>query len=458
MKPPLFGRRAASTMKRKILICSVLLAVFAASAIWSVGKWRGLSGRPLSLILISLDTLRADRIGAYGYDRNTTPEIDSASKDGIVFERAVAASSWTIPSHMSMFSGLYPSSHGAVTVQVKVAADIPLVAELLHAQGYRTFAFTGGGNLSRRHGFHRGFDVFRKKELHRPSGVRGIEGSVRNLIDAVGGLRESEPFFAFLHTYDIHCPYTSPEPFLSMFQTEGGAERSGRTDCGKKPGERQEVTEEEASFISNRYDGAVRWVDSGLGRLFSFLKSEGRLDRTVVVLLSDHGEEFLEHGAVGHQGSLHFELVHTPLIILAPGFTPGRVGAPVSHVDILPTLLDLLDIPKPEGIQGRSFVPLMRGRESGVRECFSELHRAGHLRSVYSHPYHLIVNTDSGARMCFNVEKDPAGKRDLKDDSRCVELEERLRIFFEQLPVRSGKGAAAPIKKEAEKLKSLGYL
>ncbi|MEZ5331053.1 MAG: sulfatase [Thermoanaerobaculia bacterium] len=279
-----------------------------------------------NVILISLDTLRADHLGCYGYERPTSPNLDRLAQGGFRFATAISQAPWTRPSHRAMLRGQYPLSHGPT-----VTPQLPLT---LWKEGYRTGAITGGGQISFRFGFHEGFETFRQTDW------------VRTLSDVTEWLDEQpeRSFFLLLHTFEIHDPYGHAE------LAEGLPSGRIKPGFGKSTWWKMRdstITPEERTYIEALYDSGIRFTDDALGRLFEALDDRGILDRSIVVVTSDHGEQFWEHGSWRHGGNVFEEMIHVPLIVhLPPGLTEGRPGRvvrqQVSSIDIVPTVLDLL--------------------------------------------------------------------------------------------------------------------
>ena len=223
--------------------------------------WRGPAIKPkqrLNLILLSIDTLRADRLGAYGYKRDTTPAIDRFAKQSVVFEQTVAASSWTIPSHVSLFTGLYPSSHSVTSTSRKIPQEIPTLTEILKKEGYRTFAFTGGGNMDSRIGFGRGFEMYTVREHEQGGKLKGLASSIARAEESLRSVSADQPYFLFLHTYDVHCPYEAPAPYGHMFHSSTAEPVEGNR-CGKGIyGFNTGLRPAQAQFVSDRYDGSIQ--------------------------------------------------------------------------------------------------------------------------------------------------------------------------------------------------------
>lgn len=373
---------------------------------------------PRNLVLISIDTLRADRLGSYGYHRATSPTIDRLAADSTLFERAITPAPWTLPAHASMFSGLYPHSHGVQKPSgQKISATTPLLAEILRANGFRTIGVTGGGYVARTYGFDRGFDrYFQAGDFARgPNLHHSIGRAVKKAKMELAQVNDGTPYFMFFHTYDVHCPYQPPKRLLGTFRSSN-AEEIDAEHCGRTYYNRRRITAHNALYLSDRYDEGIRAVDEELEELFSYLRSRNDFDNTVIVLTSDHGEEFLEHGKIGHRESLHKELLLVPLIIRAPGGKPQRIVEHVSLIDIMPTILELFDISAPAPVDGISLAEIIRGTPPGgkIRPFqFSELENGRNLRSRIGNKSHLILDVETRDAYFFNLLDDPLEQNNL---------------------------------------------
>ncbi|MBV9080644.1 MAG: sulfatase-like hydrolase/transferase [Elusimicrobia bacterium] len=308
-------------------------------AVWAgvrVGNFHRKPGE-LNVVLISLDTLRADRLGAAGYRRPTSPEIDSLAKKAVYFPHAVSQATWTKPAHMALFSSVYPSINGSETRPGmpgfgRVPDRFPLLTEVLKGHGYLTQAFTSDVFVSERFGFDRGFDDF--------SEATGLDGE-RVFANATEWLKHhaDEKFFLFVHTYQVHAPY--------------------RHDTFVK----DNMTDQER--VDAQYDSEVRIASKLVGDIVSRLKSLGLEKDTLIVLISDHGDSLGNHGLKGHGCSLYDELVLVPLMFSLPQrLQPRRLDdLNVELIDVFPTICDLLEITPPAGLMGRSLKPLLLGGE-----------------------------------------------------------------------------------------------
>jgi arylsulfatase A-like enzyme len=323
------------------------------------------------VILVSIDTLRADHLGCYGYARDTSPRLDELARDAVVFRQAIAQAPSTLPSHASMLTSLLPSHHGAsVANGTALSADAVTLAEVLRAAGYRTASFNGGVQLDSLYGLDRGFETWRSA---RPgdAGAEVLTGDidrfdhvVEQATDWIGAVRP-DPFFLFLHTYETHHPYTPDAETLAPFDADYRGDLPDRVGLELLHAVNHgamRLDEDDLRHVVAAYDAEIRSVDAALGRLLDFLRSEGLYDRTLLIVTSDHGEEFGEHGFVGwHSHSLHDELLRVPLVVKLPGSRlAGRaVADQVRGIDLAPTILDELGIAPPDAFEGASVGPLM---------------------------------------------------------------------------------------------------
>jgi len=338
--------------------------------------WPRAPGVPpgLSFVIVSVDTLRADHVGIYGYEKPTTPAADRFFGEGVVFQNAYAPSSWTLPSHASMLTGLLPSRHGAELSPIQtrgridpIDEDVPTLAELLAAGGYVTAAFTGGGYVGPPWGIDRGFELFRAARSTR---IREVLDGALPWLGSVG----DRPFFLFLHAFDVHR-YAPGDEHPALPEPEYRGKLRGLRARGERVLEAycaadgfRSASEADLAYLRWLYDTELRWLDSELERLFAALESAGRLDRTVVIMTSDHGEEFGEHGSTGHSFNMYDSLLRVPLMIRGPGFVRGRIGDLSRTIDIVPTVLHLAGRPAAlaDRFQGRSLVPSLYGVEETV--------------------------------------------------------------------------------------------
>jgi arylsulfatase A-like enzyme len=336
------------------------IAGFAEPTLASAGAG---SHRP-NLLVVSLDTLRARNVGAYGHTRDTTPFLDSLAAAGVLFENAITASVTTGPAHMSLFTGLYPVHHGMRTgLEPRAHAAAPLAA-LLRAAGYECAAFTEDGYIVRALGFGDGFSEY----TENPGHARGVPGDARVTFHQAQEWLERaprRPFFLFVHTYQVHAPYLPPPETAQLFRDDGA---QGTASDALRP-------------QADSYDREIRFVDQKLRELVAVLERLGLRESTTLVVLSDHGEEFGEHGYFQHGSALFEESLRVPLIFAGHGIPSGRrVAEQVSLIDVAPTLLELLGVAPPPLLDGHSLVPALRGEALPARTLFAEATAPGRWR------------------------------------------------------------------------------
>ena len=468
-------------MRRRLPLALLLLLVAALIAAWVLST----PARP-NLVLISIDTLRADHLGCYGYDRETSPRIDRLAAEGIRFDRAYSQASWTLPAHMSVMTSQYPHVHGVDNDRVALAERATTWAEVLSRAGYRTAAFVSHIYVKAKWGFGQGFDEFHELRADTAVYSPSVDTSYKaeRITDEVASWLEGrprEPFFLFVHYFDPHLDYEPPPPFDRMFDPayEGGI--TGRYD-GLKPymkglnPEPARIGPRELEHVTALYDGEIRYTDTHVGRLLDAIEAAVGLDRCLVVLLSDHGEELDDHGSMeGHGWTLYDEIVRVPLVLRLPG--GARAGTAIEEsvelIDVAPTALELLDLASPGVFQGRSRLSSIEGRPAGSERplVFAEHRRFNAMQSVRGERYKLIASMASGTNP-FGV---PFSKGyelyDLREDP--LELEDRYEpsspiasfLLSELASWRARRGAgggAGPevqlSEEEIRQLRALGYL
>ena len=393
-----------------------------------------LDRRP-SVLVVSIDTLRADRLGTYGYARATSPNLDALGLEGIVFENLSAPSSKTASSHMSMFTGVHTGAHKVINFTTDVgraaSAELPLVAELFSGAGYDTAAFTGGGMLRSELGFARGFDVFD----HRGGGAQRVFDRGREWFATTAN--SERPFFLLLHTYEVHDPYTPPvewqERFAGGYSGEMDSRRIDLEDESEAAFERltefrsiqdrfwdsfDRQSRADVQHLSNLYDAGIAYTDHLLGELWRDLQVDGWADNLILVITSDHGDAFLEHGKLTHR-TIHEEILHVPLIVrYFDGRAAGhRVDAHVQGADLMPSLLDLVGLPIPDHVQGRSWLPWILSSDETSEEdwtwAWAELGDPGsELSALRQGDWKLIgVPSQEHPGFLFDLNGDPGEQR-----------------------------------------------
>ena len=435
------------------------LLLLAATALLACGDGKTAPSRAASpampprpnVIVLLVDTLRADALGFGGYSRDTSPRLDRWARQGVIFEQATTPAGWTRPAVVSLFTGLYPATHGVQDKDHVLPDKAVTLAEAFRSAGYRTQAFVTNYAVHQRFGTGQGFDTFRffdkkidapadtpRKLNYVPAGA--IDGEVRRFLAA----DDPRPFFVYIHTTDPHYPYLPPVEDLLF---------------GTQP--------------RDRYDGEVHYTDRILGGWLDLLAERGLLERSIVVLTADHGEEFHEHGYTGHGVTVFQECARVPLVLWAPGLSPGRRSELVSLADLAPTLLEAAALPAPPGFaaEGRSFWPIARSDQSGGAGwnwAYSELvypskgiafaYREGPLRVMH------IVDDKLGRRdqsYLFDVERDPFEQQNLasKQPEQLRRLREKMRAVRHAQQAGAFESQQQELDAEAlEALRALGYV
>lgn len=486
---------------------------------------RAVAASPRNIILISLDTLRADHLGLYGYERFTSPTLDALASQGVVFDDASTVAPWTLPAHASMLSGRFPKSHQVTSMSSKLPARVPTLATLLAANGFDTAAVVSSEWLRR--------EVFNvTKDFNHYQWVRTRpwrrNPSTWVTDQAMEWLREarqaSKRLFLFVHYYDLHTSYSSQPAYEALFVRpySGHADGTGlqmsranwaplREACrtnpdlaacpeveelapGKKRDEGETAIElgplapfdaEDLDHLRDLYDAEIRQLDTELGRFFALLRMEGFLDDALLIVTSDHGEEFMEHGHVEHFLSLQpQEVIHVPLLLRGPGIPAGlRLSAPVSIVDIAPTILAQLEIPAPRWLEGMDLSPLWRASDEAGR---SDARRPYETRFLYAEAgggqsfgenfedfiplavfavrkgrYKLLYESMGDSYKLFDLKADPREQVDIFAQQPAIAQElvdEMERRHPDSHPAPSQENQVDLTPEERKALRSLGYI
>lgn len=430
----------------RISVAAALLAAAAVTA-WLLLASRGGSpgmsgGTPPSVVVITLDTTRADSIGAYGSKDVETPHLDRLAREGTLFEQAMTTAPLTLPAHASIFTGRFPPEHGARdNGGFFLAPEQTTLAEMLRAEGYRTGAFIAAFVLDGKWGLDQGFETYFDDfdTLHTRGSSASIQRPGNEVIDRALPWIDSvkqDPFFAWIHLYDPHTPYEPPEPFRTKYE-------------------------------GHPYRGEVAFTDSLVGRVVEFLRERELLDRTLVVVVGDHGESLGDHGENTHGFFIYEPAARVPFIMREPGGrSPGRrVADPVRVVDVVPTTLELLGLDPAKNVSGVSLAPLLTGsvRELGLEgyaEAMYPLHHYGwsDLRALRSGRYKVI---DAPRPELYDLERDPGETTNIFDERRALgdRMLARLReqmASFEQAPMTQPAGDVDP--EVRARLAALGYV
>jgi arylsulfatase A-like enzyme len=394
-------------VSRRVTVRLLLLATVVAAC--------ARDGVPGGVVLIGIDTLRADRLSCYGYPRPTSPRIDAFAAESVLFEQAISQSSWTLPGFASIMTGLVPSRHGAGEGKRCLLApcgslepDVPVLAEGFLRAGYRTASFVSNGYVGPGVGLGRGFEVADVEKR----GETAVGKAIAWLTE-----RRAEPFFLFVHVIEPHGPYAPPEEDRRLFVDPGYAgpvvaEKLGFADPAWSDADR--------SHVMDLYDADVHFTDRIVGRLFDALADLGLDDRTLVVLTSDHGEELFERGQLGHGQSVYDELLRVPLIVRFPGRAlRGRVARQVRTMDVFPTMLEAMGRPVPPGLDAVSLLALAHGGpgDAALDTAVAEFTYVDPERkAVRQPPAKLIVDDARGTAAFFDLATDPGERSDRVGD------------------------------------------
>ena len=396
---------------------------------------------PFNVVVVTLDTTRADRLSPYGFMDVPMPALDRLAREGVVFDRATSVAPLTLPAHTSLFTGLFPPRHGVRdNVDKALAAGHATLAETLQANGFRTGAFVGSIVLARERGLDRGFDEYtgpgsRGSEPgagdHRARQRRAdavVTDAVRWL-DGVAGSR----FFLWAHFYDAHRPYDPPDPYRSAYH--------------------------------DPYVGEIAFADSQIGRLLGALEARRLMKDTIVIVAGDHGESLGDHGERDHGIFVYESVLRVPLVIRAPAISPRRVGGVVRLTDVMPTVLELVHVPAPP-MDGVSLIELLTGRQADLElEAYSESEypvRLGWspLRALRKGRFKLI---DAPRVELYDLERDPFEEHNLYDERRATaeSLARRLDALVRQYSSIGGDVSSKPAHvpdRLAKQMAALGYV
>ena len=370
-----------------LLLTALLACLLAATVSCSKGNGR-------NVIVFMVDTLRADHLGYHGYERATSPNLDRFAARAAAFRANFSQSSRTGPSVASLFTGLHVRSHGVLNPldqwDGKGVLDEPhlTLAEILSGAGYTCRAIVANPNVYQQFGFGQGFDQYRHVDLF--TAAADINNLSSQWIDEL--TKGESPFFLYFHYMEPHSPYTAPPPSNRLFADKsysGPITGQHRQIDGILAGALR-VNDGDKAHLTALYDQEIASWDLSFGRFMRFLESRGVLDNTVVVVVADHGEEFFDHGAVLHGYTLYNEQLHVPLVIAAPGMENGcTIETITRNIDVLPTVLDLVELGVPDGVQGESLVPLMDAEPGEDRFVYSQT-RIRAVKTVSCSSFHAM--------------------------------------------------------------------
>ena len=414
------------------LLCFLLVLVIT-SAPMSVTNTA--NEKQQNVLLITIDTLRADRLSCYSTQHVQTPNIDSLAEKGVLFSRAFANTSTTLPSHTNILLGVSPLYHGVHdNLNFVVREDFMTLAEHLKANGYATAAYVGAYPLDARFGLDQGFDIYNADYPHDYyAELSALERRAEEVVDkACEGIKDAKwPWFIWVHCYDPHLPYEPPEPFRSR-------------------------------FAENPYDGEVAYVDLMMGKLLDCLKEEQLYDETVIVFTGDHGESLGQHGEISHGFFAYNSAIWVPLIMKVPGIKPNSIATSVSHLDIFPTICDVISIKKPSFLHGDSLLPALEGKKLSDRTIYFES-----MYPFYSHGWAPLMGfiernekfIEAPIPELYDLGKDFDEIENLAEQTKLDKYRKRLEKIIRDLSSAGNvqaKERADPAT--LEKLRSLGYI
>ena len=434
-----------SSVRKTFYVACTALLLLAAGFLWQRERIvsRVFARRPPNVLLISIDTLRADRVGAYGYAGGQTPALDALAARGLRFEQAATVTPLTLPAHTSLLTGTFPAFHGVRdNGQFYVRDELTTLAEVMKANGYRTGGFIGAFVLDRRWGIAQGFDMyfddFDLSKYQLAAGIDAAQRPGREVVDhAIEWLRQpsDRPFFAWVHLYDPHAPYDAPEPIAARFP---------RT-------------------LSGAYDAEVAEADMQVGRLIDWLRDAGALDRTLIVAVGDHGESLGEHQEQQHGFFVYDATTRIPLIVAGPSIPSRVVRDQVRITDVMPTILDVCRIAAPAAVQGATLMPAAEGKRLDLLALSESWYPRYHygwseLTAVRDGRYTFVA---APRRELYDTQTDPGETKDLsRDNPRLADTLERA-LAAMNAKTASGSTAQAPQEVDAdveERLRALGYV
>jgi arylsulfatase A-like enzyme len=396
---------------------------------------RGAPAVPHGVVLITLDTTRADYLGVYGSTYAATPNLNHLASRAVVFEQAMTVAPLTLPAHSSLFTGLLPPRHGVRDNAGALTGRHDTLAELLRRRGFQTAAFVSSAILHADRGLAAGFETYDDRRATSRARTGGLHRPANETVDAALTWlrkRDDRPFFLWVHLYDPHAPYDPPEPLRTAYR-------------------------------DNPYAGEIAFVDAELGRLTAFLEAGGRFDRTAIVVTADHGESLHEHGEAGHGIFLYQSVVRVPLIVRAPGLAARRIAAVARLVDVMPTILELAGADRPAAsLDGVSLIDAMRGAADLDLDAYAETQYPlefgwSPLRSLQNGRFKLIA---APRPELYDLERDPSERRNLfgtrPDLGRA--MAQRLVAMERAATGDPGVAESATPPEIAERLAALGYV
>lgn len=405
-----------------------------------------------NVILITISTLRANHVTCLGYSRDTTPNYDEFAKQNILFTNAFATSGWMMPAHGSIFTSLYPGTHGATHIDKNLNEDPNTLAEILTSNGYCCAGFSCDPRLDREHGFGQGFDLYDDYSVllmldGLTFGTEKLDINKQRtnaLINdaAIGWLNKNthKPFFLFVHYYDNHWDYLPPSPYDKLYDPNYNGKIDGK-EISKEPLYSNPPDKMDIEHIIALYDGEVKQTDSDLGEMLKYLKKKGFYDNSIIIVMSDHGEQFYEHGNTSHQG-LWDELVHIPLSISIPGASvkDKKINSLISQMDIMPTILDYLGMPIPVQCRGKSFKPVIEGKAESINDYVFMEYTAAAVPDIFAARSlkYKCYKDNEGNYFSYDLENDSAEQKKILPDKFPDEVK-KLKECLDNILAKIGK-------------------
>ena len=416
-------------------------------------------GRP-NILLVLIDTIRADHMGCYGHHRPTTPHLDSLADAGTLCARMMSGSPWTLPSMTTTFTGITERQHRARLRErtfYGVDPALPFMPLLLEEEGYRTAAFFNVIYMSEHFGFHRGFDHFDCEGVEVLWNSRTAGETVDALLAWLDGREGGRPFFAALHLFDPHATYNPPSPYDTVWADPGYEGRFDstwgvRSDMDDANSGAVVVDSAGVRNLINLYDGEIAYTDSQLGRLLAGLRRRGLGEETLVIVMGDHGEEFADHGKFAHGHTLHAELLQVPLLLAGPGVEPGVVDTSlVGNIDVLPTVMAAAGSSAPEGSPGRD---LLSPYDGPPRTMFASGLGGSRQACARRLDRKVVWHVEADSAYAYDLAADPAEMSPLPPDSGL--LAEAMDYWA--TPPRGNPEAVPWTNAVEDQLRDLGYI
>jgi len=447
----------------------LLLVILLLSAIAVIFGCCGKKDRK-GVIIILLDALRRDHLSFYGYDRPTSPFLDSLIKRGVFFRNAVSAAPQTVPSVSSLLTGIYPYRHGSHFFSVPQSyhptrpvalGGLPLMkpenlllAEVFAQAGYRTAAVSSNPGIRNIYGLAQGIEYFRYIDCWAETGAGVCDGSKINRVfenDVLPRIKE-EDFFVYLHYMDVHNPYHKPNSFKGRFMKYSGEPVyvNGKPDS---------ISPEQLEYSQACYDEGIIYLDSLVKELFKIIENAGLAKDTLIIIVPDHGDEFMEHGGLGHGTTCYNELINSFILMINPALKPGIFETPASLVDVFPTVLDWAGIDPPANLDGLSLLPGLKDGKSVVLEekrvFVAEL---GDRKAIIDGDMKFIYNLDTKKAELYDTAKDPGETRNLAPARK--DLTERYLARMKQIVKKMTVSYSVKTlsRSELKTLESLGYI